>query len=455
MMYACRGFWSASNAEAIQPSLAYRTQDAYACSHLSAAYASRTPLVDIGASDSIVPSVDYTYFPDLQMLPATAGGVVPIYNIPELSALSPSSPLILSRTSVALIYLGQIKFWNDSRILADNTGSVKAALSTIGARIFPVVRSDSSGTTSIFTNALSSFSATFTSEVGAASTPPWCNSLTDEVQVVTITGCTAGQVVQLTTVDPTRTPRQVAFGCNASVSSLTALFKTAAFTNVSVSKTVSGSTVTFQVGYSDANLIKKNWYRPVVSSVSGGITVSLRTLQEGGYLNAPYSGTSSTTLLTQSVFVSKVAAAFTFNLTLNSPSGTVIAQVVSADSTSSSLAAAVRSAISAVVPSGYLANVTRVDRGSFSELRVQFASAAGATTYISGSASAYVSGGGSAGSNNIAILTLLDYSNYPIFSVNGLYSCYKRSLNYHPFSFYSGSLNPGVLSVVSIYVLLP
>jgi hypothetical protein len=433
------------------PSLAYRTTDNYYCTHLTTAYQSREPIVDIGSTDAVVPTSIPTYFPDLQMLPATAGGVVPIYNIPELAALGPSSPLVLSRTSIALIFLGQIKYWNDSRILADNTGAVKTALATVASPILPVVRADSSGTTSIFANALSSFSSTFLSEVGASTTPPWCTSLTDEVQVITITGCSSSQTVQLTTMDPKYLVRQVSFACDASVSTLVSLFKTSGRTNVTISQSVSGTTVALQVGYSDSSLIKKNWYRPIVSSVGSGASVSIRTLQEGGYLNAPYSGTSSTTLLTQSIFIfknSSSAAAFNFNLTLTTASGSVVAHGMSTASSIPALNSALIAAISAVVPSGYLANVTHTSRASYTEFKVQFSSTAGATTYISGWSSAFARSGASAGAN-IEVFELLDYKNYPIFTSNSLYTCYKRSLNYQPFSFYTGSLNPGVIAVVS------
>jgi hypothetical protein len=433
------------------PSLAHRTTDNYYCSHLTTAYQSREPLVDVGATDAVVPTSIPTYFPDLQMLPATAGGVVPIYNIPELTELSPALPLVLSRTSIALIFLGQIKYWNDSRILADNNvATVKAALSSVQSRIYPVVRADSSGTSSIFANALSSFSSTFSSEVGASTTPAWCTSLTDEVQVITITGCSSSQTVQLTVMDPKYSVRQVSFACDASVSTLVSLFRTSGRTNVTISQSVSGSTVALHVGYSDSSLIKKNWYRPIVSSVGSGASVSIRTLQEGGYLNAPYSGTSSTTLLTQSIFIfknSSSAAAFIFNLTLTTASGSVVAHGMSTASSIPALNSAVIAAISAVVPSGYLANVTHTNRASYTEFKVQFSSTAGATTYISGWTSAYVSTGASAGSN-IGVFRLLDYKNYPIFSSNGRYTCYKRSLKYQPFSFYTGSLNQGVIATV-------
>jgi hypothetical protein len=64
------------------PSLAHRTTDNYYCSHLTTAYQSREPLVDVGATDAVVPTSIPTYFPDLQMLPATGGGVVPNKNSP-------------------------------------------------------------------------------------------------------------------------------------------------------------------------------------------------------------------------------------------------------------------------------------------------------------------------------------------------------------------------------------
>lgn len=66
---------------------------------------SRKPLVDIGATDGLLTPADYFNFPDLQLLPAIAGAVVPIYNIPELKGLD---PLILSRSSLVNIYLGLI-----------------------------------------------------------------------------------------------------------------------------------------------------------------------------------------------------------------------------------------------------------------------------------------------------------------------------------------------------------
>jgi hypothetical protein len=69
---------------------------------------SRTPLVDIGASDGILSPADYFNFPDLQLLPAVAGAVVPVYNIPELKMFDLTNPLVLSRSSLVNIFLGLI-----------------------------------------------------------------------------------------------------------------------------------------------------------------------------------------------------------------------------------------------------------------------------------------------------------------------------------------------------------
>lgn len=67
------------------------------------------PLADIGATDSLLGAADYFNFPDLQMLPAVAGAVVPIYNIPDLQTnLSISNPIILSRSSLVNIFMGKI-----------------------------------------------------------------------------------------------------------------------------------------------------------------------------------------------------------------------------------------------------------------------------------------------------------------------------------------------------------
>lgn len=69
----------------------------------------RVPLVDIGASDGLLGAADYLNFPDLQMLPAVAGAVVPIYNIPDLLHANITAPIVLSRSSLVNIFMGRIQ----------------------------------------------------------------------------------------------------------------------------------------------------------------------------------------------------------------------------------------------------------------------------------------------------------------------------------------------------------
>ena len=69
----------------------------------------RRPLDDISASDGLLAPVDYYNFPDLQMLPAVAGAVVPVYNLPELARSNITTPLVLSRSSLVNIFLGLIQ----------------------------------------------------------------------------------------------------------------------------------------------------------------------------------------------------------------------------------------------------------------------------------------------------------------------------------------------------------
>lgn len=72
---------------------------------------SRLPLSDIGATDGNLSPADYFNFPDLQMLPALAGAVVPLYNIPEFDRLNITQSLILSRSSLVNIFMGFITVW--------------------------------------------------------------------------------------------------------------------------------------------------------------------------------------------------------------------------------------------------------------------------------------------------------------------------------------------------------
>jgi phosphate transport system substrate-binding protein len=125
--------------------------------------------VDFAGSDSVLKDEEYTSGGDLQMYPMIAGAVVPIFNIEGYDA-SADAKLVLDRETLADIYLAKITKWNDPAIVALNpTLADKLPDKAITA----VHRSDGSGTTEIFTNALSAFSQEWTDSVGAGSSVEW------------------------------------------------------------------------------------------------------------------------------------------------------------------------------------------------------------------------------------------------------------------------------------------
>lgn len=134
--------------------------------------------VDFAGSDSLLSDQNYSDGKDLQMYPIVAGAVVPIYNIqfntPTVSAGSPTTApvtpatLILDRQTLVGIFNGTIVKWNDPAIMALNP-DLNDLLPD--ATITVVHRSDGSGTTEIFTKALTSFSPEWTA--GAASSIQW------------------------------------------------------------------------------------------------------------------------------------------------------------------------------------------------------------------------------------------------------------------------------------------
>ena len=95
--------------------------------------------------------------------PTVLGGVVPVYNIPGVSA-----ELKFSGATLADIFLGKITKWNDKAIAAENPG-----VSLPGTDIAVVHRSDGSGTTYIFCDYLAKVSPEWKSKVGIATSVNW------------------------------------------------------------------------------------------------------------------------------------------------------------------------------------------------------------------------------------------------------------------------------------------
>jgi len=96
-------------------------------------------------------------------LPTVLGGVLPVYNIPGVSAqLKFTGPLL------ADIYLGKVTRWNDNAIRSLNPG-----IDLPGDEITVVHRSDGSGTTYIWCDYLSKVSTEYKRRVGVATSVNW------------------------------------------------------------------------------------------------------------------------------------------------------------------------------------------------------------------------------------------------------------------------------------------
>ena len=96
-------------------------------------------------------------------LPTVLGAVVPIYEVPGLSA-----PLRFSGPLLADIFLGKVTKWNDPAIAAENPG-----VSLPGSEITVVHRSDGSGTSYIWADYLAKVSPEWSKRVGVATAVNW------------------------------------------------------------------------------------------------------------------------------------------------------------------------------------------------------------------------------------------------------------------------------------------
>jgi phosphate transport system substrate-binding protein len=128
--------------------------------------------IDFAGSDSLLKDPDeYTAGKDLQMYPMLAGAVAVIYNFKPAVDYPKDfkvPALVLDRQTLVDIYNAKVKMWNDPAIVALNP-DLKDYLPA--ANITAVHRSDGSGTTEIFTKALTSFSPDWTA--GGASSVEW------------------------------------------------------------------------------------------------------------------------------------------------------------------------------------------------------------------------------------------------------------------------------------------
>lgn len=119
--------------------------------------------VDFGASDKPLKPEELDKDGLLQF-PTVVGGVVPVINVLGID----SGTLKLDGPALAGIFMGKIIRWNDPAIAALNPG-----IQLPDESITIVHRSESSGTTFIFTNYLSKVSPEWKSEMGEGTTVPW------------------------------------------------------------------------------------------------------------------------------------------------------------------------------------------------------------------------------------------------------------------------------------------
>ena len=119
--------------------------------------------VDFGASDAPLSDAELAKAAGVQHIPTTLGAVVMTYNLDGVTA-----PLKLDGATIANIYLGKIKKWNDPAIAGQNSG---VTLPTTD--IVVVHRADGSGTSFVFTDYLSSTSTDWKSGPGTSKNPQW------------------------------------------------------------------------------------------------------------------------------------------------------------------------------------------------------------------------------------------------------------------------------------------
>lgn len=119
--------------------------------------------VDFAASDAALSDEQLKTMPPLVQMPESAGPVCITYNLPSLK-----EPLQLSPETLAGIFLGTVKNWQDRTIAKDNPG-----ITLPKADIVVAHRTESSGTTSIFTTYLDEISPEWHKKIGKGLAVSW------------------------------------------------------------------------------------------------------------------------------------------------------------------------------------------------------------------------------------------------------------------------------------------
>ena len=119
--------------------------------------------VDFGASDDPLSQADLDQA-GLMQFPAITGGIVVVVNIDG----NRHNNLVLNGETLAAIFLGEVTRWNDPEIAALNPD-----LKLPDEKITVIRRSDSSGTTAVFTEYLSKVSPEWKAAVGSGKSVNW------------------------------------------------------------------------------------------------------------------------------------------------------------------------------------------------------------------------------------------------------------------------------------------
>ncbi len=119
--------------------------------------------VHFGASDAPLKPEELANS-GLAQFPSVIGGVVPVINVPGVK----SGAMKLDGQTLANIFLGKVRMWNDPAIVALNGGVPLPA-----KKITVVHRSDGSGTTFNFVNYLSKVSPDWKAKVGEGTSVKW------------------------------------------------------------------------------------------------------------------------------------------------------------------------------------------------------------------------------------------------------------------------------------------
>ena len=115
----------------------------------------RDKIVDFAGSDAFLSDKEMAEMAPVVHIPTCMGAVVLAYNLDGVEELK------LSGEIIADIFAGNIKMWNDERLVALNPGVVLPA-----EAIIPVYRSDGSGTTFVFTDYLTKVSPMWKDKFG-------------------------------------------------------------------------------------------------------------------------------------------------------------------------------------------------------------------------------------------------------------------------------------------------